>query len=235
MCFNIRSWQFKKKEEKNMFKLPRLSRTGLVLLLGCAIFLSLYLLLNTKTAASAKNILAKTAAKNIPTKTADIHHMPNKQQTTSDKKPAPINWLVPSSGTYPVIGPNEPIWIKVSKAAQKVYIMNGSQVIYTMVCSTGLDTNPDTSTPEGTFYIQHERGISFYNPNEKEGAEYWVSWKNHGEFLFHSVATDKNGAIIPSEAAKLGHKASHGCIRLTVPDAKWIYDNIKYNTKVVIG
>lgn len=46
---------------------------------------------------------------------------------------------------------------------------------------------------------------------------------------------DKNGNVITSEAIKLGHEASHGCVRLAIPDAKWIYENIKYNTKVVIG
>jgi lipoprotein-anchoring transpeptidase ErfK/SrfK len=142
---------------------------------------------------------------------------------------------LPTGGDYPEIGANDSIWIKVSKEKQKVYIMNGNNVVYTMVCSTGLDTSPDTSTPEGTFYIQQERGLNFYNGSEQEGAKYWVSWKNHGEFLFHSVATDKQGNVIQSEALKLGQKASHGCVRLAVPDAKWIYDNIKYNTKVVIA
>jgi lipoprotein-anchoring transpeptidase ErfK/SrfK len=45
---------------------------------------------------------------------------------------------------------------------------------------------------------------------------------------------DKNGNVIESEAMKLGQKASHGCVRLAIPDAKWIYDNIRYNTKVEI-
>ncbi|HAH78565.1 MAG TPA: L,D-transpeptidase, partial [Ruminococcaceae bacterium] len=35
-------------------------------------------------------------------------------------------------------------------------------------------------------------------------------------------------------ADKLGEPASHGCIRLPVEDAKWIYDNIPEGTKVVI-
>jgi hypothetical protein len=59
-----------------------------------------------------------------------------------------------------------------------------------------VDTSLDTSTPKGTFYIQAERGLSFYNPREKEGAKYWVSWKNNGEFLFHSVAKDKHANVI---------------------------------------
>ena len=32
----------------------------------------------------------------------------------------------------------------------------------------------------------------------------------------------------------LGKKASHGCIRLTVPDARWIFYNICYDTEVEI-
>lgn len=157
-----------------------------------------------------------------------------KSQPQPQSQPKSIDWTQPSGGVYPILNPNESIWIHVSKENQKVYIMDGNNIIYSMICSTGLDLNSDTSTPEGTFSIQRERGLSFYNASEKEGAKYWVSWKNHGEFLFHSVATDMNGNVIPSEAQKLGQKASHGCVRLTLPDAKWIYDNIQMNTKVVI-
>ena len=32
---------------------------------------------------------------------------------------------------------------------------------------------------------------------------------------------------------KLGQTASHGCIRLSVGDAKWIYDNCALGTKAV--
>jgi lipoprotein-anchoring transpeptidase ErfK/SrfK len=208
---------------------PKIIRKALCLLLGSSILLSgcgNQSLSNNKTAATDKN----TTTKSTLHKSASSN-----QQNQNDNKDQPINWLLPTGGAYPAIGPNDNIWIKVSKADQKVYIMNGNKTIYTMISSTGLDTSPDTSTPEGTFHIQQERGTSFYNASEKEGAKYWVSWKNHGEFLFHSVATDKNGNVIPSEAMKLGQKASHGCVRLAMPDAKWIYDNIKYNTKVVIS
>ena len=33
---------------------------------------------------------------------------------------------------------------------------------------------------------------------------------------------------------KLGTVCSHGCVRLTAGDAKWIYDNCKLGTKVII-
>lgn len=213
-----------------MNKLPQFFRIGLGLLLGSIIFLSgcsnLYLPLNKQ---------AEEPVKNTSTKPSVNKNISSNQQIKNNNMVEPVNWLMPTGGAYPVIGPNDHIWIKVSKEKQRVYIMKGKEITYTMIASTGLDTTPDTSTPEGTFYIQRERGTSFYNASEKEGAKYWVSWKNHGEFLFHSVATDKFGNVIQTEAMKLGHKASHGCVRLAVPDAKWIYDNIRYNTKVVIS
>lgn len=208
----------------------KLSKTfGLGLLLLSTIFL---LELGNTFWQSNKNFVASASSNN--TKAIHKNASSSKQQIKVYKKVAPVNWLKPTGGKYPVIRTKESIWIKVSKEKQRVYIMNGNKAIYTMICSSGLDTNPNTSTPTGTFYIQAERGLSFYNPSEKEGAKYWVSWKGHGKFLFHTVATDKNGHYIKSEALKLGHKASHGCIRLSVSDAKWIYDHIKYRTKVMI-
>ena len=146
-----------------------------------------------------------------------------------------IDWLKPTGGAYPRLIPGQKLWVKVSLERQRVYIMDGKASVYTMIASTGLDAPADDLTPGGTFYIQRERGLSFFTSRENEGARYWVSWFHHGEYLFHSVPTDKKGNIIAEEARKLGGKASHGCIRLSLSDAKWIYTNIKFGTKVVIG
>ncbi len=146
-----------------------------------------------------------------------------------------VDWLKPTGGPYPRLEAGAKLWIKVSLERQRVDIMDGGVSIYTMVASTGLDSPADDRTPEGIFYVQPERGLSFYSAKVGEGARYWVSWLNHGEYLFHSVPADRKGNIIVNEARKLGTKASHGCVRLALPDAKWIYENIKVGTKVVIA
>lgn len=176
------------------------------------------------------------AAKKADEKTVQEHKAKNtgEKKTASQTKPKAINWNAPSGGAYPTLKKGENIWLDVSVGQQKVYVKDGNKTIYTMIASTGLDTTSDNSTPKGTYHIQAERGTWFYTPKYKEGAEYWVSWKNHGEFLFHSVPMDKNRHVIAADAEKLGQKDSHGCVHLTVSDAKWIYDNIPYNTKVVI-
>lgn len=122
------------------------------------------------------------------------------------------------------------LWIEVDQSEQRVFIHQGGKVVRTMVASTGL---PDSPTPNGTFRLE-DRGEWFYSGKYKQGAKYWVSFLNHGEYLFHSVPMDKNRKIIPEEADKLGQKASHGCIRLSVADAKWFCDEIPADTRVVI-
>jgi len=55
-----------------------------------------------------------------------------------------------------------------------------------------------------------------------------------GHILFHSVPYEKKDKSTLEwwEYDKLGTKASLGCIRLTVQDAKWIYDNCVPGTKI---
>ncbi|WP_218139236.1 L,D-transpeptidase [Propionibacterium cyclohexanicum] len=143
---------------------------------------------------------------------------------------ATIDWVSPSGGKQPDLSGYRQLSVHVSLADQRVYVMSGSTVIYSMICSSGKGED----TPTGTFWVQN-RGESFFNGTEQMGANYWVSWKNYGEFLFHSVPIDKNGNYIVSEALKLGHKASSGCIRLTVDDARWLYEQLPENTTVVIS
>lgn len=158
---------------------------------------------------------------------------------TEGQKPEPagasthhVDWLKPSQQVdYPDPAAHSSLSLEVSLQDQRVYVRDGSELLYTIYASTGMDD----STPRGSFRIQAERGDHFYNPSEGMGARYYTSFLNHGVFLFHSVPTDSSGSYIKEEADMLGIRpSSHGCIRLTVPDALWIMQSVPTGTSVLV-
>lgn len=132
--------------------------------------------------------------------------------------------------TQAFVPPKTGYWIEVLVGSQKVRIYQDGQLKKEWVVSTG---TPDKPTPLGVFAIQN-RGEWFFNPKYNQGAKWWVSFKDWGVYLFHSLPMDRDQRIIPEEAAKLGTPASHGCVRLEVDNAKWIYDHIPQGTPVYI-
>jgi len=107
------------------------------------------------------------------------------------------------------------------------------QAIRTMICSTGKGSN----TPNGNYSIS-----SKYKYKALNGAYGQYASRIVGGILFHSVPiksdkkTQEEGKMYMKLNAynQLGRKASAGCIRMTVRDAKWIYDNCASGTKVEI-
>lgn len=154
----------------------------------------------------------------------------------------PIDWHKSSETIpYPDLSKVKNFWVKVDLKNNRTYLYDGSKVIYTMYSTGGIYQKDaktgqmKSATPTGTFYAQPERGDSFFNQSLKEGANYYVSWKNHGEYLFHSVPTKADGSYNEKEAAKLGKtQGSHGCIRLSIPDARWMQQNLPVGTKIEI-
>lgn len=85
-------------------------------------------------------------------------------------------------------------------------------------------------TPEGTF-----RTSDKYRWRILFGDVYGqYATRIDGHILFHSVPyfEQDNSTLEYAEYNKLGETASAGCIRLTVADAKWLYDNCPAGTTV---
>ena len=99
------------------------------------------------------------------------------------------------------------------------------KLIKSYICSSG---SPGNETPKGTFTIT-DRGAWFFTPRFGDGAKYWVRF--YKTYLFHSLPMDINKNITDTT---LGTPRSHGCVRLNVDEAKWIYDNIPKGTKVIV-
>lgn len=142
-------------------------------------------------------------------------------------------WKKPTGGAYPDLTNRNNLKILCKIKEQRVYIYDGNEQIYKMIVSTGEPTE-ESKTPEGHFVIERERGEFFFNQALDEGALYYVSFKDHGVYLFHSVPVNQEKEVNIAEAEKLGKQVSHGCIRLSMPDAKWFYDNIPEGVPVII-
>lgn len=123
-----------------------------------------------------------------------------------------------------------PYLIHVSLDTQKVHVYNGNlrnwNLVKTFSCSTGIKGE---DTPQGVYTIK-EKGEWFYSDKYDQGGKYWVQFL--GDYLFHSLPYDKTKTNVLDYT--LGKPASHGCIRLTDENSKWIYDNIPSGSKVII-
>lgn len=125
-----------------------------------------------------------------------------------------------------------PYYIKVNYGAQVVTIYqkdsegNYTKPVKAMVCSTGI------ATPKSGVYSIPAR----WEWLRLEGYV-WGHYSTQitGNILFHSVPYLTKGdpaSLEYWEYDKLGTYASAGCVRLTVKDAKWIFNNCAKGTKV---
>jgi len=104
-------------------------------------------------------------------------------------------------------------------------------LVRTMKCSTGKSGTP---TPTGTFTNSTGPGARWhYFEKFKCWAQY--AYYIQGDIMFHSVLYgQKEGRVTQSSVNNLGRRASHGCVRLSVEDAKWIWSNCPRNTTVIV-
>lgn len=97
--------------------------------------------------------------------------------------------------------------------------------VYSWPCTTGTAEEP---TVLGEFEINSNRGYSF--GSDHYTCYYYSSF--YGPYLFHSGLYYPGPERIPQDI-RLGIRASAGCIRLEINNAKWVLDNIPLGTKVV--
>lgn len=135
-----------------------------------------------------------------------------------------------ASGTY---------WLKINKQRNVITaykkVSGKWKPIRAMLCTTGAASTP---TPSGTFYggykarwlhMVDEHGGSTYE-------QYTMLVNSSTQIYIHSVwyYSPKHSAQSSKEFNKLGSRGSHGCIRTSTMDAKWIYDHCKVGTKITI-
>ena len=121
--------------------------------------------------------------------------------------------------------------ILVDRSACKVGIFTGSGSNATISkywsCCVGA---PYTPTITGVYKLG-AKGLYF---NTGTTGRCWYYSQIQGDYLFHSVIYDRSSSPVNIIDGTMGEHVSHGCVRLDVENAKYIYLNIPSGSTIVI-
>lgn len=142
-------------------------------------------------------------------------------------KPTPIPEEKPTPSFWILVDVNNQVTTVYSKDRNGEYTV----VVRQMLCSTGMKATP---SDVGDWTLNGRKATWCYFPKWGSHARYWT--RINASIAFHSVIYNTTNLMDLSVSSykKLGKRASHGCIRLTVNDAKWVYDNVPAGTVVTI-
>lgn len=105
-----------------------------------------------------------------------------------------------------------------------------TRIVRRMLCTTGRTevdaTDPEdvaTPTPRGIWKVGGRERFGKFASFSGEYARYWTQIV--GGIYFHSIMFSKRdvNSLKQSPYKSLGNNISHGCVRLYVEDAKWLY------------
>ena len=159
--------------------------------------------------------------------------------------PEPIPTPTPAPAPDPRELENLPYKIIVDVSKQIVSIMTSDEdghysVVYKQfLCSTGL---PGTPTVTGNFSVKKKRPwLESYPSTTVTGEAYQVYARYrttiYQDYHFHSILYQNKRdftSLLRTSFYNLGRRASHGCIRLSTRDAKWLYTNCDIGTPISI-
>lgn len=117
-----------------------------------------------------------------------------------------------------------------------------TRVVRRFLCTTGrTEVDPDdpedagTPTPTGIWKIGGRERFGKFANFGSEYARYWTQIV--GDIFFHSIMFSRRDVNTLKRGAfsKLGSNVSHGCVRLYVEDAKWLYYHACPGTTVEVS
>ena len=121
------------------------------------------------------------------------------------------------------------IWVDTK--AIYTYVFTGYQGHWNLVRSMRSTVgSAETPTITGTFKVIG-KGSYFTVPDHEEWiCKYYTQF--YQNYLIHSVVYDVNDNLVDG---RLGKKLSHGCVRVALENAKYIYDNVPLGSTVYLN
>src|SRR3954452_13187494 len=125
--------------------------------------------------------------------------------------------------------------ILIRRGANKLTLYNGAKVVRSFTVATGQNIYP---TPLGRFQIV----VKWENPWWSPPASPWAKGlkpvppgpNNPLGTRWMGLRTPGVGIHGTDEPASIGYSLSHGCIRMLVPQAEWLFNHVDVGTPVFI-
>ncbi len=133
------------------------------------------------------------------------------------------------TGTYSSV-------IVVNRGLNRLFLFDETKLVRTFKVATGQAIYP---TPAGTFHIVvMERNPWWYPPTYDSWAK---GLKPVPPGPDNPLGTRWMGLSVPGvgihgtdEPTSIGYSESHGCVRMQVPDAEWLFEHVQVGTTVYI-
>jgi L,D-transpeptidase-like protein/putative peptidoglycan binding protein len=125
--------------------------------------------------------------------------------------------------------------IVIDRGANSLELFNGETPVRSFHVATGRSQYP---TPTGTFRIVDMQTNPWWRPPDSAWAK---GLKTIPPGPGNPLGTRWMGLSAPGvgihgtpDSASIGYSASHGCIRMLIPEATWLFDHVQLGTPVLI-
>jgi lipoprotein-anchoring transpeptidase ErfK/SrfK len=125
--------------------------------------------------------------------------------------------------------------IVINRSANSLQLFDGESLVRSFHVATGRSQYP---TPAGTFRIVDMQTNPWWRPPDSDWAK---GLKPIPPGPGNPLGTRWMGLSAPGvgihgtpDSASIGYSASHGCIRMLIPEATWLFDHVQLGTPVLI-
>jgi lipoprotein-anchoring transpeptidase ErfK/SrfK len=125
--------------------------------------------------------------------------------------------------------------VVIRRESKALYLYDGSRLVRTFGVATGQSQYP---TPLGLFSVVDRQLHPWWRPPDSDWAKGLEPIPpgpgNPLGTRWMGLSSPGVGIHGTPDAASIGYSASHGCIRMRIPDAEWLFGQVTWGTPVYI-
>ena len=125
--------------------------------------------------------------------------------------------------------------VVIYRGSNELHLYNGERPWRTIPVATGQAIYP---TPTGSWHVVDKQRDPWWRPPDSPWAEGLkpIPPGPGNPLGTRWMGLDAAGVGMHGtpDAASIGYSASHGCIRMRIPDAEWLFDHVRIGTPVFI-